>query len=93
MWIKTPKVFHLHDRHLATFTPANIFTLSLFFPALFSNSPLNHVAGYVGNITGEILSTINSPSPYWLTHQHSSSLAGHSHSPLADRRGMKAALA
>ena len=33
---------------------------------------LHHVAGHVGNITGEILSTINSPSPYWLTHQHSS---------------------
>lgn len=45
------------------------------------------MAGHVGNITGEILSTINSPSPYWLTHQHSSPLAGHSPSVLADRQG------
>lgn len=48
---------------------------------------LHHVAGHVGNITGEILSTINSPSPYWHTLQHSNPLAGHSPSALADRRG------
>lgn len=54
---------------------------------------LHHVAGHVGNITGEILSTINSPSLYWLTHQHSRSLVGHTPSALADRREMKAALA
>lgn len=48
---------------------------------------LHHVVGHVGNITGEILSTINSPSPYWLTHQHSSPLAEHSPSVLADRQG------
>lgn len=66
--------------------------LSSFLSRSYSLS-LRHVAGHVGNITGEILSTINSPSPYWLTHQHSSSLAGHSPSALADRREMKAALA
>lgn len=66
--------------------------LSSFLSRSYSLS-LHHVAGHVGNITGEILSTINSPSPYWLTHQHSSSLAGHSPSALADRWEMKAALA
>lgn len=66
----------------------SIFLLSLSLPPC--HVPilsLCHVAGHVGNITGEILSTINSPSPYWLTLQHSSSLAGHSPSALADRRG------
>lgn len=48
---------------------------------------LHHVAGHVGNITGEILSTINSLSPFWLTLQHSSPLAGHSTSALADSDG------
>lgn len=45
------------------------------------------MAGHVGNITGEILSTINSLSPFWLTLQHSSPLAGHSTSALADSDG------
>lgn len=51
--------------------PPPVYT-SFFSPCHVPILSLHHVAGHVGNITGEILSTINSPSPYWLTHQHSS---------------------